>query len=239
MGRNATDTRPFAFRQFQLFHHQSTMKVGIDATILGIWAQIHDKEHVLDVGCGSGVVSLLIASRVQCFVTAIDIDKPSVAECALNFHSSPFADRLSAQHISLQQFSKQTSQNYDHVVSNPPFFTLGSASANIRLGHARHTLSLTYVDLITSSFSVLKPDGKLTVVLPYSSKNFFVEQSRLAGFFPSSELLIFPRRGMPPNRVYLSFSKSLDTSRTEMLSLREDDGRFSSEYLDLVENYYL
>lgn len=239
MGRNATDTRPFAFRQFQLFHHQSTMKVGIDATILGIWAQIHDKEHVLDVGCGSGVVSLLLASRAQCFVTAIDIDKPSVAECATNFTFSPFADRLLAEHISLQQFSKQTNQNYDHVVSNPPFFTLGSASANIRLGQARHTLSLTYADLITNSFSVLKPDGKLTVVLPYSSRNFFVEQSRMAGFFLLRELLIFPRRGMPPNRVYLSLSKSPANSHAEMLSLREEDGRFSSEYLDLVKNYYL
>lgn len=239
MGRNATDTRPFVFRQFQLFHHQSTMKVGIDATILGIWAQIHDKEHVLDVGCGSGVVSLLLASRAHCFVTAIDIDKPSVEECTANFASSPFADRLLAEHISLQEYGKQACQIYDLVVSNPPFFTLGSASANIRLGQARHTLSLTYADLITNSFSVLKPAGRLIVVLPYSNRNFFVEQSRVAGFFLSRELLIFPRRGMPPNRVYLSFSKIASKPHAEMLNLREEDGRFSSEYLDLVKNYYL
>jgi tRNA1Val (adenine37-N6)-methyltransferase len=107
------------------------------------------------------------------------------------------------------------------------------------LGQARHTLSLSYADLITNSFSVLKPKGKLTVVLPYSSRNFFVEQSLMAGFFLLRELLIFPRRGMPPNRVYLSLSKSLANSHAEMLSLREEDGRFSSEYLDLVKNYYL
>lgn len=239
MSRHASDTRPFSFKQFQLSHHQSTMKVGIDATILGIWTEIQDQNQVLDVGCGCGVVSLLLASRACCFVTAIDIDQPSVTECTENFACSPYSDRLLARHTSLQTFGTSSGQFFDRIVSNPPFFTTGSASENWRLGQARHTKSLTYNDLITYSFSLLKPDGRFTVVLPYSSRKRFIEESRKSGFYLIHELLIFPLRGMPPNRIYLSFAKHEAKPFSEMLNLREENRQFTNEYSNLVKDFLL
>jgi len=239
MGRNTTDTRPFAFRQFQLFHHQSTMKVGIDATILGIWAQTNDMENVLDVGCGSGIVSLLLASRAQCFVTAIDIDKPSVAECATNFHSSPFKDRLSVQHISLQQFSEQTNHNYDHVVSNPPFFQNSLLPHSERLRLAKHNIALTMPQFVENVKRLLTYGGKWAVILPIESFDSILRLATASGFLMTNRLNVIPKTGKPVKRIAVVFCRlSKKIPESENLEIRDEDGKYSKTYKFLTQDYH-
>ncbi len=239
MSRSSVDSRPFIFKQFQLLHHLSTMKVGMDATILGIWASVYEGMNALDVGCGSGVISLLLASRAKCRITAIDIDKPSIVECAENFAQSKYHEQLSVEHNSLQNFCENQKDKFDLVVSNPPFFTFGKASANPRLGQARHTISLTYNDLINYSFGILKPNGVFSIVIPYSNRNIFVEQSKQVGFYLHRQMIVFPKRGMPPNRIYLCFSKDFRLFQEERLSIREENGEFTVEFKLLVNDFYL
>ena len=39
------------------------MKVGTDGVLLGAWADLPDSGHILDVGCGTGLISLMFAQR--------------------------------------------------------------------------------------------------------------------------------------------------------------------------------
>jgi len=240
MSKKLTDQRPFSFRQFSLHHHQSTMKVGVDAILLAVWTRLSGKERVLEIGTGSGVIALLLASRGVQSVLAIDIDQPSVEEACRNFKQSEYSQQLTAIHVGLQEFSADEEQGFDLIISNPPFFDRGVVPRSERLGNARHTRTLSYAELLRGAKKHLSPEGILSVVLPYSVMTSFVELAVNHGLYLQRRLLIFPRRGMNPNRVNMEFSSQKAHSPiTEMLPIREENNDFSREYLQYVDGYYL
>ncbi len=240
MSRHESDQRPFSFRQFSLHHHQSTMKVGMDAIILGVWTGISKQAHVLDIGTGSGIISLILASRGVNSIVAIDIDKPSVDESNQNFAKSLWASQLNAQNTSLQEFMLSAQKKFDLIISNPPFFLDGVLSASERLSYARHAKSLTYRDLVEGVNILLTDEGVFSVVLPYKTAQDFITVANEYKLYIKRKMIIFPRRGMTPNRINMEFSKNpLHNPKLEMLSIREESNEFSNEYLQLTNAYYL
>lgn len=240
MSKKLTDQRPFTFKQFSLYHHQSTMKVGVDAILLAVWTRVAGMERVLEIGTGSGVIALLLASRGVQSVLAIDIDQPSVEEASQNFIQSPYSEQLSARHIGLQDLTCEEKNQFDLIISNPPFFDRGVAPRSERLSNARHTRTLSYNELLRGAAHHLRQEGIFSVVLPYSSMSNFIELAVGQGLYLQRRLLIFPRRGLIPNRVNMEFSFQINPSPiTEMLPIREENNQFSGEYLEYVDGYYL
>lgn len=47
----------FQFKQFIVRQEKCAMKVGTDGVLLGAWADIRDKKHILDIGTGSGLIA--------------------------------------------------------------------------------------------------------------------------------------------------------------------------------------
>ena len=240
MSRNGSDQRPFSFRQFTLNHHESTMKVGMDAIILGIWTRVSKHANVLDIGTGSGIIALLLATRGAKSIVAIDIDKPSVEESNQNFANSTWASQMNAQNKSLQEFVLSAQNKYDLIISNPPFFLDGVLSASERQNYARHAKALTYRDLVEGVSKLLSEKGIFSVVLPYKTAQDFITIANEYKLYLNRKMIIFPRRGMTPNRINMEFSWIVyDNPLLEMLSIREENSEFSNEYLQLTNEYYL
>ena len=71
------------------------MKLGTDAMLLGAFIQPNQKGNCLEIGTGTGVISLMIAQRSsELKITALDIDSESIEEAIQNFTNSPWKDRL-------------------------------------------------------------------------------------------------------------------------------------------------
>lgn len=234
------DMRPFHFKQFSLNHHRSTMKVGSDAIFLGIWTKVQDTDKVLDVGCGSGIISMLIASRSKAKVDAIDIDAESVAEAKDNFENSEFSNRLKANESNFNNWKPESSAVYDLIISNPPFFTSDLHSSNPRKINARHAITLKYDELCSVSRRLLKKDGRLNVVIPYFKADDFIKTAAKNNLFLSRRLLIFPRRGVSPNRVNLEFClQNMQNVINEYFIIREENNNFTAQYHEYLNDYYI
>lgn len=49
----------FSFKQFTVYHDRCAMKVGTDGVLLGAWVDVVSARNILDVGTGTGLISLM------------------------------------------------------------------------------------------------------------------------------------------------------------------------------------
>jgi tRNA1Val (adenine37-N6)-methyltransferase len=237
---NTSDTRPFHFKQFSLSHHRSTMKVGTDAVLLGIWTKLDGVKEVLDVGTGCGILSLLLTARkASVRVDAVELDEASAREASENFRLSPFAGRLQVFHADINHFVPDAGKKYDLVISNPPFFVNDQRPEKKNRQMARHSDTLSYEQLAKAGERLLKQQGRFAVVLPYRESRLFLKAAVGVGFQLHKQMLIFPKPCKEPNRVNLLLGFSVAVPQTEKFIIRQENGIFTQQYLDMVKNYYL
>jgi tRNA1Val (adenine37-N6)-methyltransferase len=207
------------------------MKVGMDSILLGIWANPVDAQNILDIGSGCGILSLLMAYKTNAKIASLELDKDSVEEARINFQSSPFYHRLKATKADFISFSRKGKPNYDAIISNPPFFVNDSRSDSKRKSRARHGDSLSFAQLIEGVKHVLLPGGKFFLVLPYEESRQFLELALNSGLILQKQQLIFPVRGLQPNRINMQLGfLPLGPLITDKLVIREEDRSFTEEY---------
>ncbi|MBU1010816.1 MAG: methyltransferase [Bacteroidetes bacterium] len=216
------------------------MKVGTDAVLLGAWVKCGQSSNVLDIGCGSGILSLMIAQRCNASFLGIDIDCDSVEEAAFNFSASRWAGSMQARQTDLLSFSNNNQETFDLIVSNPPFFTDAVKATHHRRNLARHTDSLSFDDMIRSVCKLLSADGTFCLVLPFQESKVFVDLARIHGLTVSQKLTINPVENKAPNRVNLALTHHApDVVDEQQLTVRKINGEFTSAYFQLLRDYYL
>lgn len=234
------DTRPFHLKQFSLFHHQSSMKVGTDSLLLGIWTNIEGANHILDIGTGCGILALLMASRSEASIDAVELDKASFGEAKQNFNNSPFHNRLTAFQTDFKHFVHEEQKKYDLIISNPPFFINDLRSTEEKRKIARHGDKLNFEELCAGVANLLNANGCFCLVLPYEESKFFVKIANEFNLQVNRQLLIFPKRGLQPNRVNLELSFTNNTEIcSEKFVIREDNNQFSEQYIDFFKDYLI
>ena len=234
-----TDARPFHFKHFSLFHHRSTMKVGTDAILLGRWVEVKPTDVVLDIGTGCGLLPLMLSQKGVSQVDAVDIDKASVEEATINFEASQWREHLKAYHSDIVDY--QTEEKYDLIVSNPPFFNRFSKCDSERKSRARHNdAGLSYATICREVCRLMKPEGRLALVLPLDVSMDFLNTAEQYGLYLHKRMTIIPIAGKEPNRVNLElgFVKP-ENVLEETFVIRDADNRFTSQYNEFLKDYYL
>ena len=234
-----TDVRPFHFKHFSLFHHRSTMKVGTDAILLGRWIEVKPTDVVLDIGTGCGLLPLMLSQKGVAQVDAVDVDKASVEEATVNFEASQWREHLKVYCVDIVDF--QSENRYDLVVSNPPFFNRFSKCDSERKSRARHNdEGLTYATICREVCRLLKPEGRLALVLPFDVSSGFLNTAEQSGLYLHKRMTIIPIAGKEPNRVNLELGfGEPENVREENFVIRDADMRFTSQYNEFLKDYYL
>ena len=121
MGKSTS--RKMVFKQFTVRDDRCAMKIGTDAVALGVLASHSRPNNILDIGTGSGIVALMLAQRFpDAKLTAIELEPGAYSQSQENFSDSPFANRLSAINKRFQSWADSTTEKFDLIVTNPPFF---------------------------------------------------------------------------------------------------------------------
>ncbi len=219
----------FSFRLFTIHQEQCAMKVGTDGVLLGGWAA--GGQRILDIGCGTGVVALMMAQRFpDSQITAIDIDEGAYQQTVRNVSESPFADRVGVRLTSLQDLSTKP---FDAVVCNPPFFTNDLKGPDEQRNRARHTDSLPFSELFQNTRRLLLPEGVFSLVVPVRARSEIDFQSVLNGFYLISECAVKTTPVKAPKRYLLSYSMTPQRCRHSELIIGSDD------YKEMLKDFYL
>ncbi len=238
--KNRESNDYFQFKQFVVHHKHSSMKVGTDAVLLGALTKAPQEGNLLEVGCGSGVISLMLAQKSQAKITALDIHQASVWEARANFKASPWSERLQALMISYQLYAAQGNPiRFDLIVSNPPFFVNDLKSPDEKRNLARHNDQLSYRDFLSASRNFIKAQGQLSLILPSIEAQIFIEEARNFGFFLEEEIAIFPKPNKESNRKVMLFGNNAQANlQKKSLCIRENDNSYTQAYRELTEDYY-
>lgn len=228
----------FSFKQFDVVQERSAMKIGIDGVLLGAWINIEGSKQVLDVGCGTGLISLMVAQRSDAFIHAIDIDEDAAMESQLNFKKSNWADRLKVYHSSLQNFVSD--QLFDHIVSNPPFFENSFKSDNAKRMRARHADSLSLTDLLGNAKAQLSLNGKISLILPADREEALMEAVSTHALFVCRKTMVHPFQSREPNRLLIELRTEASDCAQDSIAIRDEHTKqYSDEYKALTTDFYL
>lgn len=231
----------FQFKQFTVFHDLCAMKVGIDGVLLGAWANTDECRNVLDIGTGSGLIALMLAQRnPQARIEAIDLEENAIRQAEINFAASPWKERLTARHISLQEFAQTPTTRYELIVSNPPFFVNSLKAPAQERTHARHTDSLTHEELISNAQSLLAPQGRLCIILPVNEGEHCMDFAAHKGLHCTKRVDVYPKPGVPPKRLLLEFRSVECRTECSTLTIETDTWQqYTDEFIALARDFYL
>lgn len=227
----------FTFKQFSVRHDRCAMKVGTDGVLVGAWA--HGGQRMLDIGAGTGLVSLILAQRFpEARVEGLEIDADAAEQCRENIAASPFADRVRVYASAFQDFVPDAP--YDAIVSNPPYFLNGMDNKDVSRTVARRSSMMFFKDFFSYSKQWLLPTGEVSLVLPAENVEDISAEAYLLGFMLSRRIWVRSVPGKPVERCLVSFVKQrLSAPEMGVVCLMAGDGRRSSWYDNITRDFYL
>lgn len=215
------------------------MKVTTDACIQGAWTPVQaGVSRVLDIGTGTGLLALMLAQRDPGItIDAIELDHEAAEQASENIAASPWSERINILEGDVCKFP--FSHKYDLIITNPPFFNNSLLSGNAQKDVARHTLTLSYDDLLQVMDDNLTKDGYASILLPYPE---YQEWSQIAGgkgWNEHGRLHVRHRQGAAVKRVVGLFSRDSVAINEQELVIQDGHGKYTPAFSQLLSPYYL
>jgi tRNA1Val (adenine37-N6)-methyltransferase len=173
-------------------------------------------------------------------IDALEIDEEAYEQSVDNFENSPWSDRLFCFHAGLDEFVEEPEDEYDLIVSNPPFYTDDYKSDNEQRDLARFADAMPFEDLIEAADLLLSENGIFAVIIPYKEEQNFLALAKDYELYP---LKITRVKGTPTTEIKRSL---LAFSRNESVNFPVDEliietarHIYTSEYIELTKDFYL
>ena len=218
------------------------MKIGTDGILLGAWCFLEeDPKKILDIGSGTGVVSLMLAQRSNALIIdSVEVEKNAFEQTVANFESSEWSDILFCYHSTFQNFGNQLEgENYDLIVSNPPFYTDSFETKNTARNKARFTSSLSFIELIKGVFKLLSKQGQFITIIPFKEEVNFIDLAEEKNMFINEICRVKGNNTSKVKRSLLTFSFYKKNIKTTTLVIEKARHQYTEDYINLTKDFYI
>jgi tRNA1Val (adenine37-N6)-methyltransferase len=232
----------FQFKQFSVQQDRCAMKIGTDGVLLGAWTPIDNNPFsILDIGTGTGIIALMLAQRSNAQqIDALEIDEDAYEQSVDNFENSPWSDRLFCFHAGLDEFVEEPEDEYDLIVSNPPFYTEDYKTENEQRDLARFADAMPFEDLIEAAALLLSENGIFSVIIPFKEEEKFIALANEYELYP---IKITRVKGTPASEIkrsLIAFVRDENTAvLTDELVIETARHIYTPEYIELTKDFYL
>src|SRR6478735_4947174 len=233
----------FRFKQFTVQQDKSAMKVCTDASLFGAWISsklensLLHRESILDIGTGTGLLSLMLAQSTSSLIDAVEIDSDAFEQANENINNSQWKHRIQLFHADARNF--HTEKKYDLIVSNPPFFENDLTSPEEKKNMAKHSSTLNLHELLEIVEKLIHPKGNLAILLPAHRSQQFKQMAAVKNFHLLYEAMV---RQTPKHdffRCMFIFSKQAFEKIGEEEIVIQQYGKNTQYFAELMKEYYL
>ncbi|QIY92120.1 tRNA1(Val) (adenine(37)-N6)-methyltransferase [Chryseobacterium gallinarum] len=227
--------KPFKFKQFEIRQSGDVFRVGTDGVLLGALADVAKVSNVLEIGTGTGLISLMLAQRnPHAVFLGLDINENAAALTRENFENAPFKRRLKCRHQDFKTF--ESGEKFDLIVSNPPYFEeSGSDKDKI----ARQTVELNFEQLIVKSVQLLSGNGILSVIIPVEAGEVFISIAEENNLFLNRIVRITGIESSKVKRLVLEFSPERKQQEESDFVIEKSPRQYSDQYLELTKEFHV
>ena len=241
----------FRFKQFTVYHDRCAMKVTTDACLFGAWIADAicnrqsatgnvqgDKPTLLDIGTGTGLLSLMVAQKNNVLIEAVEIDAAAAEQAAENIAASPWKNAIRVLNENVVAWQTETS--FDVIFSNPPFYENEIRSEKDAKNKAHHGDGLKLDDLFHFIKKQLKKEGSFFLLLPAKRKTEIELLLKKHGLFPEQIVYVQQTLKHPPFRLMIQGRhQPVETIKESNIVIRDNSDAYTQTFADLLRPYYL
>jgi tRNA1Val (adenine37-N6)-methyltransferase len=203
-----------SIKEISLFQAKNGYRFSVDALLLENFMTASRLEKGIELGTGSGVISILLAKRLKnSTITAVELQKSLADRAKRNVRLNEVDTQVEILSQDIAELRNIFHTNsFDFAFSNPPFRKprTGRMSIHKERAIARHEIELTLPDLLKTASYLLKHSGKFYMIYhPF----------RLA------ELISLLRKArLEPKRIRFVHSKSGDEAKMALVESVKGSG---------------
>lgn len=220
------------------------MKVTTDACLFGGWVaetigiELTGSDKLLDIGTGTGLLSLMVAQKTSAIIDAIEIDSLAAQQARENIAASPWNEKISV--IEGDVLQHHFNRKYHCIISNPPFYENSLKSDKRSKNIAHHNEGLRLDGLLSVIDLQLLSDGSFFLLLPAQREREFTEAANKGGFFLQEKRLVTQTPMHQPFRTMVHCSRNkVNPATTKTLSIKDQNDNYSPAFVALLKDYYL
>ena len=227
----------FRFKQFEVKQEHNPLKVGTDSMLLGAFIEAREKSFGLDLGAGTGVLSLMVAQKnSEIHIDAVEINHEASKECDYNFQNSTWRHRLNS--IEGDYLKLNFESKYDLIFSNPPYHLEDVLGDNSNSTRAKHSSSRELKELIYLASNIISSSGDFWLILPYQLADFVIDIANKSKFHCKEIIRIHSKESKRNTRIILRFSKKIEQLFERDFFIRNEDNSYTLDYIELTKDFH-
>jgi tRNA1Val (adenine37-N6)-methyltransferase len=215
------------------------MKVTSIACIQGAWISGIQPKSILDIGAGTGVLSLMCAQRFGTPIDAVEIEEDAFQQLHENIAQSPWPGIIRPIHADIRNYTIESGKKYDFIITNPPFYQDQLKSPFDKVNQARHDTSLKLNDLAGLLPNLLHENGIISILLPPTGHELLHKLAPAQGLHIYSELHISEQVDRPVKAIIFLLKKPVGQQSWQRFHIRQESGDYSEQYINLMRPFYL
>tara|TARA_B110000977_G_scaffold137738_1_gene174962 strand:+ start:1091 stop:1798 length:708 start_codon:yes stop_codon:yes gene_type:complete len=229
----------FNFKQFTIHQDKTAMKVGTDSILLGSWLTINSNcTSVLDIGTGTGLLALMIAQKsTRVKITGLEIDEEASKQAIQNIKLSKWQDRINIVNTDANLWN--SSNKYDLIVSNPPYFSESLNAKELSRTNARHQVGFKIQNLLDLWIKFGSDTSEMACVLPVDQAKLLIDLVLKSSCYLKLQTHIRSNNQGAIIRYLLLFSKEKAPTQESELCIYSRDNKYSKTFIDLTKDFYL
>ncbi len=231
----------FRFKEFLVDQDACSMKVTTDACLFGAWVarearNFTETDTMLDIGSGTGLLSLMVAQQVPSIIEGIELQEGCYRQSLQNIAASPWSGRIRIYHGDVGRFAFD--KKYSVIFCNPPFYENDLKSDDGGKNLAHHDTGLTLDQLAGIISRQLMETGNFFLLLPARREEDLkrvlgIEQLKIHRW-----VRIRPTALHPANRIMVKGGFGDVAFREETMTIKHGIG-YSADFTALLADYYL